>query len=182
MKIKATVFDANGQESGTFWLNGGSETHDPVCCIKDCLEHLGHTYPYCTTHLREIFNVQVLPSKIHGMGLFADRDFLKGQRVVPFGGELVSRQRDLNYRYSVDGRPDCTALYAVKLPGRSGFVDALRLRHAWAVANHSGRANCKFGKEGIVCVRDVKKGAELTVNYGPQYEFCSGRVEHEIVV
>ena len=161
------------------WLNGASETEEPLCVIADCRSPLGWTYPYCRKHLSELFGVCVKRSKVHGLGLFATRDFAKNERVVPYGGELVKSQQQLNCRYSSTQSPNCTASYAVKV--KQGYVDALRLRHAWVYANHSdGRPNCMMTSDGIKTQRSIKAGTELLVDYGREFEF-QGRVSYFVL-
>jgi hypothetical protein len=180
MRILARVFDCNEVECAQVWLNSASETEDPLCALKGCDEPLGWTYPYCANHLREIFGVCVEKSPVHGMGLFAAKDFAAGEPVVPFGGELVRSQKMLNRRYSSEGDGNCIALYAVKVGSK--FVDALRLRHAWVYANHSARPNVEMRKTGLYTLRDVREGDEMRVNYGPDFDFDNaGRVTYLVL-
>jgi hypothetical protein len=180
MRILARVFDSNEIECARVWLNGASEVEDPLCALSGCQEPLGWTYPYCDQHLRKMFGVQVDKSEVHGMGLFAARDFEPGEPVVPFGGELVRSQKQLNSRYSAEGDPECTAIYAVKVGGK--YVDALRLRHAWVYANHSAKPNVEMRKTGLYALKRVREGAELRVDYGPDFDFeRAGRVTYFIL-
>ena len=175
MRILALVYDKDGQESSRVWLNNASETVHQICCIKGCREALGWTYPYCARHLDDIFGVCVRPSEIHGMGLFATREFAKGEPIVPLGGEVITPAL-LQARYSATGDPDCTATYAITVG--NGIVDALRLRHAWAFANHhDSRPNCDLSAEGIVARRGIRPGKELLVDYGPRFLF-QGEVKY----
>lgn len=180
MRILARVFDAEEAECARVWLNGASETDDPLCAIQDCSEPLGWSYPYCAQHLREIFGVCVKRSKVHGMGLFATRDFAAGESIVPFGGELVRSQKQLNQRYSAAGDPNCTALYAVRVGGK--FVCALRLRFAWVYANFGRRPNAMMSKKGLEARTKLKRGAEILVDYGDDFDFANvGRVSYFIL-
>lgn len=171
MRILASVFDQDGKEASRVWLNGASEKEDPLCCLEDCERTLGWSYPYCSVHLKDLFGVAIRRSKIHGMGLFAARDFVKGEKVVPYGGELVKTQRQLNERYSACGSADCTAAYAVHVKGK-GYVDALRLRHPWVFANYGENANALLTNDGIKTKRKIRLGAEILVDYGEEFKFA----------
>jgi hypothetical protein len=181
-RILASVFDKNGKEACRVWLNGASEKEEPLCGIEACSTPLGWAYPYCASHLKQIFGVAVRESKVHGMGLFATRDFDSGERVVPLGGELIKTQKQLNARYSADDSSDCTASYAIHVKGQ-GYVDALRLRHAWVFANWSQSPNCMLTNDGIRTRRKVKAGKELFVDYGEEFDSftCAGEVSYWIL-
>ena len=162
------------------WLNGASERDELLCCLEDCEHRLDWAYPYCSAHLAELFGVAVCRSKVHGMGLFATRNFGADEAVVPFGGEVL-RGPTLDARYSRASRRDCVALYGLDL-GDETFLDALRLRHAWAFANHSKKPNCVFTRFGIRSTRALNSGEELFVHYGRQYKHGDGRVDHQVFV
>jgi hypothetical protein len=203
MRILATVYDFKDQECFRLWLNGASEQEEPLCALEGCIKPLGWSYPYCDDHLKQIFGVCIRPSGIHGYGLFACRDFQPNENVVPFGGELVEpetlQQRytplclaqtaGLSSRAREDAIQNCVASYAICTVRRGGrgrkkqpvYIDALRLRHAWAYANHHGaNPNCEFSSEGITSRQFVARGSEILVDYGPQYKF-SGRISHFIL-
>jgi SET domain-containing protein len=105
-------------------------------------------------------------SKIHGRGIFAAHDIAKGTRVVQYFGEKISKAEstrraeargtkesvwifELNQRYDLDGKiPNNPAKYI----------------------NHSCNPNCEaendHGQIWIQSIRDIKKGDELTYDYG----------------
>jgi hypothetical protein len=181
MRIRATVVDSKGRFCCSLWLNGASEHEEPLCLIENCDNALEWSYPYCPAHLKEIFGVAVAKSKVHGMGLFAMRDFAKGERVVPFGGDFILSQKELNKRYSATGSSDCTAAYAIHIKGR-GYVDALRLRHAWVYANQKQSSpNCELTWDGIRTRQKVRAGQELLVDYGDNFGNCdTAKILYEI--
>ena len=179
MRILAKVFDAQKKQVSEFYLNNATADIDPLCGIEACPKTLGWSHPYCDAHLRKMFGVEVRPSKIHGMGLFACRAFeSRAKKSSYFNGEVFASPEELDRRYSSSGDNDCIALYTIQL--RNEYVDALRLRHAWAYANHSDDANCKYGEKGIVAVRAVSPGDEILVNYGKAYEIGCGFVTHTV--
>lgn len=97
-----------------------------------------------------------------GLGLFAARDFAKGETVIEYVGNRVPASREsvgdnrylfsVNSRWDIDGRPRWnTARYV----------------------NHSCRPNCEAvnrrGRIFIVTRRKVRKGDELSYDYGKDY-------------
>jgi len=95
-------------------------------------------------------------SKIHGYGVIAGEAISKNEEIVPYTGRRVTKRQSefsksryifvLDKRYDIDGRN--IARYV----------------------NHSCEPNCEtiiMGNEIWVCsIRDIKKGEELTYNYG----------------
>lgn len=97
-----------------------------------------------------------------GLGLFADRDFRKGERVIEYiGNRILSSESDtrpnrylfqVNSKWDIDGSP------------------------RWNIAryvNHSCRPNCEAvnrrGRIFIVSTRAIRKGDEFCYDYGQEY-------------
>jgi hypothetical protein len=178
MRILARLLDGQQRELTRVWLNKARADVDPLCCLEFCTNTLGWAYPYCAEHAREIFGVEVRPSPVHGMGLFAVREFAPRAKVVPFGGALFRNEALLDARYSRAGERDYTALYTIRV--LQGFVDALELRHLWSYSNHSARPNCKYGQFGLVALRPLFFGDEILVDYGPDYRVDAGDVQYVV--
>ncbi|MHB8633381.1 MAG: SET domain-containing protein [Thermoplasmatota archaeon] len=110
--------------------------------------------------------VRVARSGVHGRGLFANRAFAPGERVLQYMGVLLDKEAgetetdrqwergrvytfELNRTYDIDGSP------------------------AWTVArlaNHSCDPNCESKNDRgravwIVALKEIPKGAELTYDY-----------------
>ena len=100
-------------------------------------------------------DVIVKKSKTHGKGVFAARDFKKGEKVIVCGfDKIMSAEeaarislKDWSYvcaldekRYALFKSPAC-------------FV------------NHSCEPNVGFGKGAFKALAEIKKGAELTADY-----------------
>lgn len=109
---------------------------------------------------------EVTGSDIHGWGAFAKKKIAKGKRIVEYLGEKIDKKEsarrceDLNYyifeindEWDIDGDVEWN-------PAR--FL------------NHSCEPNCEAVNEGdqiwIDVIKDVKKGDELTFNYGYDIE------------
>jgi hypothetical protein len=134
--------------------------------------------PCCWQHLRSNYNVTIQNSMLHGKGLFAWANggnaqilFRKGDRIVPYGGELLTHA-ELVDRYGPD-----TAPYGVKL-SNVRFVDGACSRGAGSVANASSGGsppnaklvvNAQKGSVSIRATRPIRNGDEILVSYGPAY-------------
>ncbi|MBN43987.1 MAG: SET domain-containing protein-lysine N-methyltransferase [Rhodobiaceae bacterium] len=118
----------------------------------------------------------VKKSKVHGHGVFATNDIKNDVKIIEYVGEKVSRSEgdkrsekrlkkylnskttgsvyifELNSRYDIDGSPHYN---------KARYI------------NHSCRPNCEVdirkGKIWIKSIKKIKKGEELTYDYG--YEF-----------
>lgn len=112
-------------------------------------------------------------SSIHNAGLFAGEDIAKGTRIIEYVGEKISgkeadRRIDAQYdnhrKDKVNG-----AVYMFELNLRywiDGNVPYNTARHI----NHSCSPNAETdiirGRIWIIAIKDIKKGEEITYNYG----------------
>jgi len=101
-------------------------------------------------------------SPIHGLGGFAKTSIPQGARIVEYVGERISKsesikrcERNNEYIFTLNDRED--------LDGNVEWNPARFI-------NHSCAPNCEAELEDghiwIVASRDIRKGEELTVNYG----------------
>ncbi len=99
-----------------------------------------------------------------GLGLFADRDFTKGQRIIEYTGERITADEanrrggrylfELNDRFTLDGKGrEHTARYA---------------NHS-CVPNAYAEMNASETRVFIVAKRAIKAGEEITYDYGKEY-------------
>ena len=119
---------------------------------------------------------KVKKSAIHGSGVFSDANIPKKTKIIEYIGEKVSKKEgdrrsakrikkylnskktgsvyifELNSKYDVDGSPKYN---------KARYI------------NHSCNPNCEVeitnGKIWIVSIKNIKKGVELSYDYG--YEF-----------
>jgi hypothetical protein len=123
---------------------------------------------YCWTHLRGTEGLRIKESKVAagaGMGLFAEKDFRRGETIALYTGDWMDEDK---------GGP-----YALQV-SRERVIDAARTNAApgrWANdPKGSGRRpnglfayNPRTRMARIKASRTVKKGEEVLVSYGRQY-------------
>jgi len=97
--------------------------------------------------------VEVQRSPVHGRGVFARRRLRKGQLIGRFEGE----------RTTEDGT------YVLWLIDEEGEETGIRGRNALRFLNHGEPANAEFRDADLFAVRNVQPGAELWIDYGPEW-------------
>lgn len=99
--------------------------------------------------------VSIRPSTIHGLGLFAERDFEVDDVIglyegpeVDFVGDHVLwiYDEDEDREYGIDGQSE------------TRYV------------NHSSKPNAYFNGEVLEAIRPIEKGEEITHDYGEAWE------------
>ena len=93
--------------------------------------------------------VYVIPSNIHGNGLFAYRTIK--------AGTIIGK---------IKGRPTKTdGPYVLWLTARKAIKVSCQLKYI----NHSDRSNAAYlDNLEVIALRDIKRGEEITHNYGGQ--------------
>lgn len=102
----------------------------------------------------------VLPSKIHGTGVFTNTEINEGETVMEFGGMLISRDEAYSGKYrSKSVWPVLNNLY---LASPIGSIPALD-----EGLNHSCDANCWLLDEvTLISKRKIEVGEEITLDQG----------------
>jgi SET domain-containing protein len=117
-------------------------------------------------HVPEPNRIEFHPSAIHGIGGFARLPILKGEVVVEYVGERISKEESVRrcamsnaFIFALDETHDL-----------DGNIPANLARFL----NHSCQPNCEAieqnGRIWIVTLRDIAVGEELTFNYGYSLE------------
>lgn len=113
--------------------------------------------------LRSSVNPKLMPgkSKIHGDGIIAREKIAKGETLMEFGGETISREQMLSGKYRI------RSIWPV---GEDRFI-ALPLTDAHFSLdenlNHSCDANCWLEDEvTLIAKRDIAPGEEITLDQG----------------
>tara|TARA_B100000029_G_scaffold378604_1_gene373381 strand:+ start:518 stop:1003 length:486 start_codon:yes stop_codon:yes gene_type:complete len=122
-------------------------------------------------------------SSLHGSGLFANHDIKKGEQVIQYIGDKVTKREG-------DKRADKQIKKAEKNK-KNGMVYVFELNKKYDIdggvsrnyarfINHSCDPNCEVditnNEIWISSIKKIKKGAELTYNYG--YTFDTDYVDH----
>lgn len=117
--------------------------------------------------------ILVKRSSIHSRGVFARKDIPKGERVIEYVGKKLTKaqsykQADIPMaRHKED--PSHGAVYIFELNKRYD-IDGDVTYNTARLINHSCDPNCETdiirGHIWIIALRDIKKGEEITYNYG----------------
>lgn len=102
-------------------------------------------------------NLIVKKSKIHGKGVFANKDFKKGEIVIKWQPKILKKsdvvkltKKQKTYVHISYGKP-------------------LLMSYPEKFVNHSDRPNTKAKGHSDVAIRNITKGEEITTNYGKKY-------------
>ncbi|MCB9914542.1 MAG: SET domain-containing protein-lysine N-methyltransferase [Planctomycetes bacterium] len=102
----------------------------------------------------ENLKVAIKPSHIHGLGLFAAQDFRAGDVIGIYEGPVVKHVGDhVLWVYDEDDRE-----YGIDGQTETRYV------------NHSSRPNACFFGEVLEALRPIRRGEEITHDYGEAWE------------
>ena len=112
---------------------------------------------------------KVKKSKIDNLGIYAARDIKAGTRIIYYKGKIITKKEtEKNPKYDND-----KAIYLFNLNKRYDLDGDFKYNTARLI-NHSCNPNCEvFGtglKVWVYAIRDIKKGEELTYDYGFGYD------------
>ena len=121
--------------------------------------------------------LKIKKSSIHSKGGFAKRDIPKGTRVIEYVGEkLTKAQSSIRADVPLEKhKKDKShgAVYLFELNKRYDVDGNVKYNTARFI-NHSCDPNCETdiikGKIYIIAIKDIKKGDEITYNYGYGWE------------
>jgi len=100
-------------------------------------------------------DVTVKKSKIGGKGVFASRNFKKGEIVLEWGPKILKKSE-------VKKISDEKRHYLYQDDGKDYFLMQPPERYV----NHSCNANTEVKNKCDVAIRDIKRGEEITSDYG----------------
>jgi uncharacterized protein len=111
-------------------------------------------------------------SSIHSRGVFARQDIKKDDQIIEYIGVKISKsesERRANERLARAETTGEAAVYIFNLNKRQD-LDGSGKENLARLINHSCDPNCEAiqsrGRIWICAMRDIKKGDELTFNYG----------------
>ncbi|KDQ53748.1 hypothetical protein JAAARDRAFT_161438 [Jaapia argillacea MUCL 33604] len=147
---------------------------DPEICLS--CNARDQTHPCQNAHIQRGLSKRTLAKKSgmgYGMGLFLDEPAKIGDYISEYIGELI-------YEPTVDSRDDVarhrgrTYLFGLN---EGVSVDSSLAGNEMRYINHSKKANCRAqmklvnGEQriGIYACRNIAKGVELSLDYGPKF-------------
>ena len=108
-------------------------------------------------------------SKIDNLGLYAAKNIKKGTKVIEYKGKVITRKEaEENPKYDNN-----KAIYLFNLNKRYDLDGDFKFNTARLI-NHSCDPNCEVDGIGlklwIYAIKDIKKGEELSYDYGFSYD------------
>ena len=114
-----------------------------------------------------ISRIQVRQSGVHGKGVFARQDILKGETIIEYLGQIISAQ-EAEDRHPHDPRdPNHTFYFQID---EDRVIDALHGGNSARWINHCCTPNCKpkvdESRVFIKAKKNISAGEELNYDYG----------------
>lgn len=147
-----------------------AETKSGAQCKRRTRKQL----PFCFEHARSILHVDIRPSTIPGagLGLFALQEFKNNDLIVPYKGELLTKDQ-------VDERYGAGLAKFVLQINKNTYIDSACSRGTGSFINtNPGNNNSRFsvysGRGGyppgasVRATKQIHIGAEIFVDYGEQ--------------
>ena len=112
---------------------------------------------------------KVKKSKIDNLGVYAAGYIKAGTKIIYYKGKIITkRETEKNPKYDND-----KAIYLFNLNNRYDLDGDFTYNTARLI-NHSCNNNCDYDGKGlklwVKAIRDIKKGEELTCDYGFGYD------------
>lgn len=116
--------------------------------------------------------VNASQSSIHNQGLFAAKRIPKDEYVIQYLGELIKKKestRRANAQHDLSQSENVGSVYIFELDEKTD-IDGNFDWNIARLANHSCSPNCEAqnveGEIWLVSLRNIKKGEEITFDYG----------------
>ncbi|MDC0167771.1 SET domain-containing protein-lysine N-methyltransferase [bacterium] len=104
-----------------------------------------------------------------GLGLYAARDIKEDTRIINYVGKIITKKQTEESEKFNNAKP----IYLFNLNKRYD-LDGDVLRNTARLINHSCSNNCDYEGKGlklwVTSIKDIKKGEELTCDYGFGYD------------
>ena len=112
---------------------------------------------------------KIKKSNIDNKGLYAAKNIKSGKIIISYKGKIITKKEtDTNPKYDNN-----KAIYLFNLNNRYDLDGDFKYNTARLI-NHSCKPNCEVEGKGlklwIVAIRDIKKGEELSYDYGFGYD------------
>ena len=116
-------------------------------------------------------------SSIHGKGVFASKDIKKGTKIIEYVGEKISKEESdvrATEQEEKSKNSDEGAVYIFDINDEFDIDGNVEWNTARLI-NHSCNPNCETEQDEddrvwIIAMKDIKKGEEITYNYGYEYD------------
>ena len=104
-----------------------------------------------------------------GLGLYASKDIKKGTRIINYIGKIITKKQTEQSEKFDNNKP----IYLFNLNKRYDLDGDVSWNTARLI-NHSCSNNCDYDGKGlklwVTAIKDIKKGEELTCDYGFSYD------------
>ena len=104
-----------------------------------------------------------------GLGLYASKDIKKGTRIINYIGKIITKKQTEQSAKFDNNKP----IYLFNLNKRYDLDGDVSWNTARLI-NHSCSNNCDYDGKGlklwVTAIKDIKKGEELTCDYGFSYD------------
>jgi SET domain-containing protein len=114
---------------------------------------------------------RVMRSKVHGNGVFAQRDIAVSERVIEYKGREITWDEALRRAAEQGGPQNHTFFFSL---ANGNVIDGGDHGNASRFINHSCEPNCEAiednGRIYIYAIQDIKAGEELSYSYPLVYE------------
>ena len=105
----------------------------------------------------------------NGRGLYAIKDIKEGTRIIDYVGKIITKKKSNESEKFDNSKP----IYLFNLNSRYD-LDGCGSWNTARLINHSCINNCDYEdqclKLWVVAIKDIKKGEELTCDYGFSYD------------
>ncbi len=112
---------------------------------------------------------KIKKSNIDNKGLYANRDIKDGTKIIEYKGKIVTKKKvEEDSKFDND-----KAIYLFNLNRKYDLDGDFKFNTARLI-NHSCNPNCEVAGTGlkvwVYAIRDIKKGEELSYDYGFGYD------------
>ena len=112
---------------------------------------------------------KIKKSNIHNTGLYASKNINDGTKIIEYKGKILTK-KEVNENPKFDNEK---AIYLFNLNKKYDLDGDFRYNTARLI-NHSCNPNCEVSGVGlkvwVYAIRDIKKGEELSYDYGFGYD------------
>ena len=104
-----------------------------------------------------------------GRGLYATKDIKEGARIIDYVGKIITKKQTEESEKFDNSKP----IYLFNLNNKYDLDGDVSWNTARLI-NHSCSNNCDYNGTGlklwVIAIKDIKKGEELTCDYGFGYD------------